>query len=242
MKLIRMETAGIRYEIAATSGIGLLIGLRSAASGGYHWEDALLLLPLLLWMCRGIYRLTGQSISGEDCMLTQMLPVPRDRLMAAKAVVCGLWTAGLAAETVIIWLAVSRLDLFNGDPGLIPMTLWLMARGMSAVETALAVGLLPGVFYLFGWFTGGVVLNAHIRWGGGFERRRCGPLLTVLAVAGSVCVICAVFLGADRLTALCPWSFGCYGAALVLTAGCGLWLQRCCGNDGGNDGGKRIGN
>lgn len=117
MKLIRMETAGIRYEIAETSGIGLLIGLRSAASGGYHWEDALLLLPLLLWMCRGIYRLTGQSISGEDCMLTQMLPVPRDRLMAAKAVVCGLWTAGLAAETVIIWLAVSRLELFNGDSG-----------------------------------------------------------------------------------------------------------------------------
>lgn len=227
LKLIRMEAAQVRYEIAATLMMVVLVGAAAFNSEAAWRRLPWLLLILLLWMCRGFHRMIGQSVSGEDSVLTQMLPVPQDRLMASKAVVCGLWTSGTLTGIVVMYAAFFRLETYYEMTGLRYMTLWLMARGLSALETALAMGLLPAVFYSLGWFTGITVLAAHVKWGGRFEARRCGPLLTVLAMATAICVIGAVFFGADRLTAWIPWSLGCYMAALALLAGCGWMVQRC---------------
>lgn len=227
MKLIFAQTDLIKGEIMASLflvGIICFGGLIAGLLSGIGIAAVLLLAAVLL--CRGFHELLGQNVSGGDSILMQTLPVALPKMMLSRIIVCGLWTSVILTEIVMFAAILGRYEPYYDLVVIQHMTLWLMTRGLSQGEAALAMGLLPVWFFILGWFVSSGILALQMRWGEAFEKRRCGSILTVLSMVLMIAAAFGVLYAVDRFSGMCPWSFGCYLAAEILMAGLGWILQR----------------
>ena len=221
MKLIFAQADLIKGEIGISVLFAALLSLSGPVVLSGSWFITAPLLEILL--CRGFHVLLGQSISGEGNILMQTLPVTPLQMMVSRGILCGLWTAAVLTEIVILVTAFSRYEPWYDLIMVKRMTLGLLARGLSPAEAALAMGLLPVLFFAQGWFISGGILKAHLRWGAAFEKRRCGILLTALSLLILSAAIWVILRVGDRLAGICLWSFGCYLAAMAVIGSIG-WL------------------
>lgn len=226
MKLIFAQAGLIKGEIIASlflAGLicfgGLITGL--LLSG---WIVIALLLGVLL--CRGFHVVLGQSVSGDESILMQTLPVAPPRMMLSRGILCGLWASVILMEVVMVAAVLCRYEPYYELVVVEHMTLWLMARGMSRLEAAFSMGLLPVWFFVLGWFVGSGILAAQLRWGAAFEKRRCGILLTVISMVLLSAAVFGIGWIGDRAAGVSSWSFGCYLASEALLAGIGWLFQR----------------
>lgn len=228
LKLIFAQADLIKGEIIVSLYLAGLICLggriTEALPGGRYAAVMVLVLGVLL--CRGFHVVLGQSVYGGESILMQTLPVVPSRMMLSRGILCGLWTSAILMEVVMFAAVVCRYEPHYELVIVKQMTLWLMARGLSQVEAALAMGLLPVWFFALGWFVSSGILAVQLRWGAAFEKRRCGVLLTVLSMALMSAAAFGILYAGDRLGGICTWSFGCYLASEALLAGIGWLFQR----------------